>query len=131
VIFDFVEKLKRDPTTLAVLGNGTQQKPYLHVSELLDAMLFIWQNTRDRVNLYNIAPMGEGTSVRRIAELVVQAVAPSAHIQYGESNRGWVGDVPTFTYDTSKLTALGWAPTLSSGAAVERAVSEVARERWV
>ena len=44
VIFDFVNKLINDPNQLHVLGNGTQQKAYLHAADLIDAMLLIANN---------------------------------------------------------------------------------------
>jgi len=130
VIFDFLHKLKRDSSRLIVLGNGTQQKPYLHVEELIDAMCFIWQHADGRVNFFNIAPDGTSTSVRTIAEVVTRAVAPGARIEYGEGAKGWVGDVPIFGYDTAKLRALGWTPQLASDGAIERAVREIAAELW-
>ena len=34
VIFDFIHKLKRDPTRLEVLGNGLQEKSYMEVGDL-------------------------------------------------------------------------------------------------
>ena len=36
VIRDLICKLMKDPQRLEVLGDGTQQKPYLHVTELLE-----------------------------------------------------------------------------------------------
>ena len=53
VILDFIEKLKLEPTCLNVLGDGTQQKAYLHVDELIDAMCFIVSNSRNKLNFYN------------------------------------------------------------------------------
>ena len=38
VILDFIRRLRSDPEHLDVLGDGSQRKAYLHVSELVDAM---------------------------------------------------------------------------------------------
>jgi UDP-glucose 4-epimerase len=100
------------------------------VSELVEAMLFIWSHAATRVSVHNIAPERGATSVRHIAEQVVATVAPDAAIRYGSGAKGWVGDVPVFGYDTSRLASLGWRPTLTSDAAVARAVLEIAAERW-
>jgi len=51
VIYDFLKKLKRNPGELEVLGDGTQRKPYLHVSELIDAMLLVCEKARERLQL--------------------------------------------------------------------------------
>ena len=124
VIFDFLKKLRANPTELEVLGDGTQEKPYLHVSELVDAMIHIYQHSANRLNYFNIAPAAGATTVRFIAEAVVRAVSPGARIRYTGGARGWVGDVPRFRYSIEKLQALGWSPKLSSNEAVELAIRE-------
>jgi UDP-glucose 4-epimerase len=128
VILDFVNKLKKDMSVLEVLGNGTQQKTYLHVSELVEAMLFINDNTDNGMNYYNIGAMDDGVTVKQIAEETVKIVSSGATINYQKSDRGWVGDVPRFLYSVDKLKGLGWSPKISSLEAIQRAVSEIASQ---
>jgi len=123
-IYDFIKKLRANPAELEVLGDGTQEKPYLHVSELIDAMLFISRNSSQRLNYYNIAPATGATTVRYMAEAVVRAVSPKASIRYTGGSKGWVGDVPKFRYSIEKLLALGWTPKLTSNDAVELAIKQ-------
>jgi len=127
-LYDFVKKLHSDPAQLPVLGNGTQQKPYLHVSELVEAMTFIVTKAQDPLNYFNIGPEGEGTTVRFIAENAVRLVSSSAEIRYGIGSKGWIGDVPRFNYSIAKLRQLGWSPQLSSDQAVVRALEELVSE---
>lgn len=126
VILDFVRRLKDDPSRLVVLGDGTQKKPYLHVKELVDAMLFIAGAATGRYNVFNIGPDDEGVTVTFIAETVRDVVAPGADIAYGSENRGWVGDVPRFAYSSDRLRALGWTPKFTSEAAIRTAAREIA-----
>ena len=128
VILDFVRKLKATPGELQVLGNGTQQKAYVHVADLVDAMCFITEHAQEMVNVYNIGPSDSGCSVRQIAETVVRRVSPGAKIAYGTEGRGWVGDVPRFSYSVAKLAALGWNTSHGSVDAVARAVDEIATQ---
>jgi UDP-glucose 4-epimerase len=128
IIRDLIRKLMKDPKRLEVLGDGTQQKPYLHVSELIDAMLFITRNDPGPLGLYNIGPNDEGVTVRFIAESVLEATSPNAAIAYTGGDRGWPGDVPKFCYDVSKLRLLGWTPKYGSREAVQRAVAEIKAE---
>jgi UDP-glucose 4-epimerase len=128
VILDFIRKLKATPGSLAVLGDGTQRKSYLHVDELVEAMLFIRDNCRDPLGYFNIGANDEGVTVRSIAETVVQRVAPGARISYGQGDRGWVGDVPRFRFSVAKLSSLGWQPRLGSADAVRKAVEQVAMQ---
>jgi UDP-glucose 4-epimerase len=129
VIHDFVAKLRRDGDHLDVLGDGTQQKPYMHVDDLVDAMLFIAETADERLNVFNIGPHDDGVSVRFIAETVRDLVAPAAEIRFGRGDRGWVGDVPKFRYSTGRLDRLGWRPRLGSADAVRRAAGEIAAQR--
>lgn len=127
-IFDFVQKLKKNPEELEVLGDGSQQKPYFHVADLIEAMLFIVTSGDERLNYYNIGTEATVSSVRYMAEAVVKRQSPGARIRFGTGNKGWVGDVPKFNYSIEKLKALGWCPRLTSDQAVDRAVAEIVAE---
>jgi UDP-glucose 4-epimerase len=129
VILDFINKLRQTPGELEVLGNGDQCKPYLLVDELVDAMLFIRLNARDRLNYFNIGPLDEGMTVRAIAEEVVRVASPGAGFRYTGGAKGWVGDVPKFSYSVDKLRRLGWQPASSSEQAVRSAVRSLAECR--
>lgn len=128
VILDFVRKLAADRTALPVLGDGTQRKSYLHVTDLVDAMLFLKDRAPNRVDVYNIGPVDDGVTVAQIAREVVSVISPSARVLFGEGAKGWVGDVPRFRYSVEKLNALGWRPSLGSLDAIRRAVREIAEQ---
>lgn len=128
VIYDFLGKLKRDAGDLEVLGDGSQQKPYLHVSELIDAMLFIADRSPAKLSCHNIGAEDDGATVRFIAESVIRRAAPSRGIRYTGGRQGWVGDVPKFRYSLDRLRTLGWRPRLTSEQAVLRAVDEIHAE---
>lgn len=125
-IFDFLRRLALNPASLKVLGDGSQTKPYLHVSELIEAMRFIVKHAKARRNVFNIGPNGRGTSVAFMAKAVIDRVSPGTPIAYTGGDRGWIGDVPRFCYSTERLAAFGWQPKLSSDQAVVRAVHELA-----
>lgn len=126
VIFNFCQRLAKDPSRLEVLGDGKQEKAYLHVSELIGALRFICSRANGKRNVFNIGPQGDCTRVSFIAENTVAVMAPQARIAYGSADRGWIGDVPRFRYSAEKLAQLGWRQTLSSDAAVLRAITEIA-----
>lgn len=128
VLLDFVNKLKANPSRLDVLGDGTQQKAYLHVDDLIDGMLQIQRHASEKLAVYNLGAEDEGVSVRKIAEAVVASVSPNADIFYGVEKRGWVGDVPKFQYCLDKLKKLGWTPKLDSKAAIKRAIADIVEQ---
>ena len=124
VILDFVHKLKQTPEVLDVLGDGSQQKAYLHVDDLIRAMLHI-RLQPGPFAVFNIGPTDDGITVRSIAERVRDQLRPDARLSFGEGNRGWVGDVPKFRYSVQRLIDSGWNPSLSSEQAMHRAVDEI------
>ena len=127
-IFDFIGRLRQNPEELVVLGDGTQQKPYLHVSELLEAMIFITTHASGKLNYFNIGPSDTGATVRSMAESVVKHMGGKARIRYTGGDRGWVGDVPRFYYSVAKLEELGWKPRLDSAGALDRAIQDIIQE---
>lgn len=125
---DFLKKLEASQTTLEVLGDGKQSKPYLHVSDCVAGMLYGLDNTHDKLTILNLAPP-DVTSVTRIAELCVAASPyPSATIVYTGGDRGWPGDVPRSRMSPDKLAALGFRVRYTSDEAVKRAVEALAVE---
>lgn len=129
VILDLINRLTENPDVLHVLGDGSQQKAYLHVSDLVAAMLTIRaRKITGKVEVVNIGPVDEGVTVRWIAEQVVARISPGAEIVFGQGNKGWVGDVPRFNYSTNRLQSYGWVPKLGSAAAVTRAIDEIAQQ---
>lgn len=127
VVLDFVRKLDQTPGILDVLGDGTQCKPYVHVNDLISAMLHITGQS-GRYQVFNIGPADQGASVRLIAEAVRDHVSPAAEIRYGLGGRGWVGDVGRVNYDTARLAAAGWSARQTSIEAVRQAVVEIAAQ---
>jgi UDP-glucose 4-epimerase len=125
VIYDFLRKLEIDRSQLEVLGDGNQSKPYLYVRDLIDAMLIAWDKSEAPFAVYHAAGIGN-TTVREIAEIVVTAAGcADTRIVFTGGDRGWPGDVPSFSYDTSRLQALGWHPQRRSTDAVRHAIERI------
>jgi UDP-glucose 4-epimerase len=116
-VYDFVQKLRRTPDRLQVLGDGTQEKPYLSVHDLVDAILLVWRSTAEQLNIYNVGAITR-SRVCDIARIVIEEGPGDAEIVYTGGDRGWIGDVPKFAYDISAIEALGWTPSMTSDDAV-------------
>ena len=127
-IVDFIRKLQANPRRLEVLGDGSQAKPYLHVSECVEGMIFGWQHAHEALNYFNLGCEG-ATSARAVAEMVIEAVGlKGVEIQYTGGTRGWPGDVPQVRLDCAKMEKLGWKARLGSTQAVRQATQELAEE---
>jgi len=127
VIIDFINKVHSKDTNFEVLGNGSQKKSYLHVSELVSAMLYIvdLDQRENRIEIINVGCDDTGIKVSEIAEIVKEITKTNKWIVYGEQDRGWSGDVPRFSYDVSYLSSRGWSNSLTSREAVVKAAREI------
>jgi UDP-glucose 4-epimerase len=125
---DFLRKLRDSKLELEVLGNGRQAKPYLHVSDCVEGMLFGLDHGVGPLNVFNLTP-ADTTTVARIAELCVAASPyPQARIRYTGGQRGWPGDVPRSRMAPGRLAALGFSVRHSSDEAVTLAVAALAEQ---
>ena len=124
VIFDFVKRLKEDPSHLCILGDGTQSKPYIYALDLVDAIMR-FKDVGKGVTLYNVGVETQ-SSVTRIAEIVCEKMGlRDVPFQYTGGRGGWKGDVPVFAYNLDKIHAAGWTASMTSDEAVEKTVEMV------
>jgi UDP-glucose 4-epimerase len=114
VTYDFVRRLLEDPGTLRILGDGTQSKSYIHVSDAVSAMLLLTDLGWEGFEVFN-AGTGDYVTVTEIADLVVARMGlEEVHYEYAGGSRGWKGDVPTVRLCSDKLRSLGWRCARSS-----------------
>ncbi|MCD6479218.1 NAD-dependent epimerase/dehydratase family protein [Candidatus Bathyarchaeota archaeon] len=121
VIYDFIEKLRRNPKRLEVLGDGTQSKSYLYVTDCVEGMLTGVERSSGRVEIFNIGSE-DRVGVSAIAHIVIEEMGLSdVEVYYTggvDGGRGWKGDVKLMQLDVSKLKSLGWRPRMGSEEAV-------------
>jgi UDP-glucose 4-epimerase len=121
-VIDFWRKLKRDPSRLDILGNGKQKKSYLHVADCVAAMLTAVEHAREPTNIFNLGHT-EWIDVDGSVAILARTLGVTPKLVYGGGERGWVGDAPRILLDTTKIRALGWAPTRS----IEESIIETLR----
>jgi UDP-glucose 4-epimerase len=119
---DFIQKLRRDPGTLEILGDGRQTKSYLEVHACVDAILFAAEHAHGTFNILNVGSE-DWIDVKSIADIVVEEMGLS-HVQYRYTGgaRGWIGDVPRMLLSIQKLKDLGWNPGIDSRESMRKAV---------
>jgi len=113
------------PISLRVLGDGSQSKSYIHVDDVVRAVLAAHAGTTAPFAAYNVAT-GDYITVREIAELAVECVglAPgSVRFDYTGGDRGWKGDVPVVRLDTRRIRALGWRCDRPSREALRQSIA--------
>jgi UDP-glucose 4-epimerase len=128
VIFDFIHKLKADPSRLEVLGNGLQEKSYMEVGDCVDGILHVMANSDDNVNLFNLGSH-DTASVRRIAEIVVEETGcTGASIEYTGGDRGWAGDIPRAMLAIDKMLEIGFDVNYNSEDAIRHTARALIEE---
>jgi UDP-glucose 4-epimerase len=117
--YDFVRRLLADPSELHILGDGKQSKSYVHVSEIVDAVLLAGARAPRPFAAFNVAT-GDYITVHEIAELALEVLGiEHTEFHFTGGDRGWKGDVPVVRINTDRIRRLGWANTMSSRQALE------------
>lgn len=125
VIYDFIKKLSMDSQRLQILGDGKQTKPYIHIQDLVDAILKFIPAVNSGVNIYNVGVKGQ-TSVNQIANILCEEMGlENVECVYTGGEGGWKGDVPRFQYSIAKIQEQGWKAKYSSDEAVRMTIREV------
>lgn len=128
--YDFVRRLKTDPTRLRILGDGMQRKSYIHVDDVLAAIRLVDENTSRRYDIFNVAT-DDYITVREIADLAVKesGIQPgTTSYEFTGGDRGWKGDVPVVRFDCSRIKALGWQAKRTSAEAMSEAMKAMLEE---
>jgi UDP-glucose 4-epimerase len=128
VTYDFVRYLREDPTQLRILGDGTQSKSYIHVDDVVAAMLLLSDSGWSGFEVYN-AGTGDYVTVTEIADLVVERMGlRGVEYRYTGGDRGWKGDVPIVRFRSDKLEARGWRQSRGSREALIHSIDSNIRE---
>lgn len=124
VIFDFIKRLKEDPSYLRILGDGRQSKPYIYVMDLIEAIMR-FKDVPKGITLYNVGVETQ-TSVTEIAGIVCRKMGLiGIPFEYTGGRGGWKGDVPVFAYNLDKIHNAGWRAKMTSNEAVAKTVEMV------
>ncbi|MEI9889075.1 MAG: NAD-dependent epimerase/dehydratase family protein [Rhizomicrobium sp.] len=108
VAYDFIRRLRDEPTRLKILGDGSQSKSYIHVEDIIAAIQYFLKRDTGRYSYYHLAT-DDYLTVREIADLVVEAMGlKGVAYDFTGGNRGWSGDVPIVRFDLAKVHGAGW-----------------------
>jgi UDP-glucose 4-epimerase len=132
VTYDFVRRLLDDPTRLRILGDGSQSKSYIHVDDVVAAMLLLADRGWSGYEVYNVGT-GDYVTVNQIADLVVERLGlDNVHYNYTGGKRGWKGDVPVVRFRSDRMESLGWRCRRSSRdalvASIDANIAEATRQ---
>jgi GDP-L-fucose synthase len=99
-----------------IWGSGDPMREFLHVDDVADACLFLMENYDSR-EIINIGS-GIDISIRDLALLIKDVVGFKGDIRF---NASMPDGMPRKLLDVSRITALGWKPTISLREGLESA----------
>ena len=129
-VFDFYRRLRQDPSTLHILGNGKQRKSYLYVQDCVDAILCAIENARDKVNIFNLGT-DEYCQVDDSVGWICDALGITPKRTYAGGDRGWIGDNPFILLDCKRIRSLGWAPKLTIREGILKTLQYLQANPWL
>jgi UDP-glucose 4-epimerase len=131
VVYDFMNKLRADPTRLEILGDGNQKKSYLDVSDGIHGMFLALEQMVDLKNVINLGHE-EYMNVTELARIVCDEMGlDKVTFHYTGGVRGWPGDSPFVHLDISKMRAVGFRPQVSIEEGVRRTVRYLLENPWL
>jgi UDP-glucose 4-epimerase len=129
--FDFARRLLAEPPSgpggrvpLRILGDGTQSKSYIHVSDVVRAVLTAHAQSSQPFQAYNVAT-GDYITVTEIADIAAKCLGldrEQVEFQYTGGDRGWKGDVPIVRLNTERIQSTGWRCELTSAEALRQSI---------
>ncbi len=126
--YDFINKLRGNPGKLTILGDGTQDKSYIYVDDVIAAIRLVETKHLIGYDVYNVATY-DSVTVTEIADLACEiAGADCVEYEYTGGSRGWKGDVPVIRMDSEKIRAIGWSNKFTSRQALYESMSAMNRE---
>ena len=135
-VYDFVKKLKIDPKSLEILGDGTAKKSYLHINDCIAALMLVCEeyrpakNKQGRFDVFHLG-MEEFIEVKESAQLIATELGLSPNFAFGSNKRGWIGDNPFVFLDISKIKKLGWIPSHTIRDSIRETANWLVTNDWI
>ena len=111
---------KNNEPTVVIWGSGTPRREFMHVNDLADACYFLLQNYNE-AGIVNVG-WGEDVSIKELATLISTVVGYTGNLEFDTTKPD---GTPRKLMDTTKLTNLGWKPSISLEEGIRQTIAEV------
>ncbi|MCW4031553.1 MAG: GDP-mannose 4,6-dehydratase [Candidatus Bathyarchaeota archaeon] len=125
VIKDFLDKINKNPEKLEIIGTGLQSRDFVHVSDVVDALVLSVTSEVAIGETFNIG-FGKTTKIIDLAKIILKILGLSERTVITTTNVPWQGDINTIWFDVSKIKeGLKWHPKIH----LEESLKEMILER--
>lgn len=102
-----VEARDAGADAMTVWGSGTPRREFMHVDDLVDALVFVLRNYSEASHI-NIG-VGDDVTIAELAQTVADVVGFEGHLAFDTSRPD---GTPRKLMHSGRLTALGWTPRI-------------------
>ena len=127
VIHDFLDKLAKDPNKLVIIGTGQQSRDFVHVSDVVDALVKCGSMESANGKVFNLG-FGKTTKIIDLAKMMLTILNLQDKTVVTTTNVSWQGDIYTIWFNADRAKKeLGWNPKVS----LEDSIKEVIADRKI
>jgi len=129
-VFDFCKRLFQDPSSLRILGDGTQKKSYLYVKDCVEAIMVALEKCRGKVTILNLGT-DEYVQVNDSVRIITDELGVSPSLTYTGGSQGWIGDNPFIFLQCGRIRRLGWQPRETIADSIRKTVRYIRQNGWL
>ena len=111
---------RNNDSFVTIWGSGTPRREFMHVDDLADACYFLLQNFNE-AGIVNIG-WGEDVSIKELATIIATQVGYKGTLIFDMSKPD---GTPRKLMDTTKLTNLGWKPSIRLQEGISMTIKDV------
>ena len=113
VINDFFDKIQKNPSRLEIIGTGQQARDFVHVNDVVNALLLSSVRENAVGQTLNIG-FGKTTKIIDLAKMILKIMNLSDKTLIATTGVSWQGDIDTIWFDINKAKReLNWNPEIS------------------
>jgi len=122
-IYDFLNKLRKTPDKLEVLGTGRQARDFVYILDMVNFLLKAATSPAAAGEVFNVGT-GTTTSVSELAKMIIKILGLKDVEIYFTGGQAWEGDMDITLADNSKaVNELGWRPQVSLEEGLKKLIS--------
>lgn len=131
VVYDFINKLRRNPHELEILGDGNQKKSYLHVEDGIRGIFLALDRLEEPKNVLNLGHL-QYMNVKDLARVVCEEMGlVDVAYRFTGGVRGWLGDSPLVLLDIAKMQRIGFEPVIGIEEGLRRTARYLLDNPWL
>jgi len=125
VLYDLLEKIRINPRCIEILGDGSQTRDLVFVTDVVEAMILVADTAPLQGEAFNVAS-GTSHSIRELAEALCRTLDSFPELTFTGQVR--LGDAQKWEVDIGKVKQLGFVPRVLLDEGLKRVVEWYATE---